>query len=128
MRTASLIDYPKYILYEDGRIFGNSTKKCFINPALSMDGYHQVNVITPLASNGYRHTITVHRLIAMAFVDNPHGYKEVNHIDGNKLNNHYTNLEWCDRSYNIKHCYTLGLRSSRGEMNGNYKTGRYVTP
>lgn len=127
MRTATLINYPKYILYDDGRIMATSTKKGFIKPSTSPDGYYQVNVITPLAVNGYRHSIKVHRLIAMAFVDNPYNLTEVNHIDGNKLNNHYSNLEWCTRSHNIKHCYSLGLRSSKGTLNANYKTGKYVS-
>lgn len=122
-----LSDYPKYAIYEDGRIEALSTKKCFIKPSLTVDGYPQVNVMTPLAKNGYRHSIKVHRLIAMAFVPNPLGLKEVNHIDGNKENNHYSNLEWCTRSYNISHCYKLGFRSSKGERNGNYKTGNHVS-
>lgn len=125
--TKVLIDYPDYVIYEDGRIFGNSTKKVFIKPSLTLDGYPQVNVKTKLAKNGYRHSIKVHRLIAMAFVPNPYGYKEVNHIDGNKENNHFSNLEWCTRSHNIKHCHSLGLRSSKGKSNGNYKTGKYIS-
>ena len=52
----------------------------------------------------------IHRLVAMAWVDNPLGYKEVNHIDGNKTNNHPSNLEWCSRSHNIRHSYETGLR------------------
>ena len=50
-------------------------------------------------------TVSVHRLVAMAFVNNPNPdkYKEVNHIDENKLNNNADNLEWCTRSYNQKY-------------------------
>jgi hypothetical protein len=122
-----LPDYPNYKLYSDGRIEALSTKKVFVNPSLTSDGYYQVNVISRLAKNGYRHSIKLHRLIALAFVPNPQGYKEVNHIDGNKLNNNADNLEWCSRSYNIKECYRLGLRSSRGKKNGNYRTGKYTS-
>lgn len=42
----------------------------------------------------------VHRLVAIAFIDNPNGYKEVNHKDENKSNNNLDNLEWCTRQYN----------------------------
>jgi hypothetical protein len=41
-----------------------------------------------------------HRLVAMHFIPNPYNLPEVNHKDLNKLNNYYTNLEWCDRKYN----------------------------
>lgn len=127
MRCASLLDYPKYIIFEDGTLLSTSTKKVFIRPSISTDGYHQVNVMSTKAINGYRHSVKVHRLVALAFIENAHNHKEVNHKDGNKLNNHYSNLEWCDRSHNIKHCYSLGFRSSKGHRNGNYKTGKYVS-
>jgi len=45
----------------------------------------------------------VHRLVARAFIPNPHGYKEINHKDENKGNNISSNLEWCSRSYNVNY-------------------------
>lgn len=127
MKFKILPSYPKYKIFEDGTIECTSTKKCIMRPSLTIDGYHQVNVMTPNAKNGYRHSVKVHRLVAMAFVNNPIGFNEVNHIDGNKLNNHFSNLEWCNRSHNIRECHRLGLRSSKGINNGNYKTGKYVS-
>lgn len=53
--------------------------------------------------------IRVHRLVALIFVPNPNNYIEVNHIDGNKRNNHYKNLEWCTRQENCLHMYKIGL-------------------
>lgn len=50
----------------------------------------------------------IHRLVASAFVDNPNGYNEVNHIDFNKSNNDHTNLEWCTHKQNMKHAIESG--------------------
>lgn len=49
------------------------------------------------------HTVYVHRLVALAFIDNPNGYLEVNHKDENKSNNAVDNLEWCDHTYNANY-------------------------
>lgn len=59
---------------------------------------------------------TAHRLVAIAFL----GHKEnlqINHIDGNKLNNHIDNLEWCTSSENLKHAYLHKLKNQDGEKN-----------
>ena len=45
----------------------------------------------------------VHRLVATAFLDNPEGYTELNHLDEDKTNNCVENLEYCSRSYNINY-------------------------
>ena len=69
------------------------------------DGYVRVCVNYKL--------IRMHRLVAKAFVENQNNYSEVNHIDGNKKNNHASNLEWCSRSHNTKHSFDLGLNKAR---------------
>lgn len=51
----------------------------------------------------------IHRLVAMAFIPNPKGYKEINHKDENKLNNNADNLEWCSHKYNM----IFGTRNKR---------------
>jgi hypothetical protein len=45
----------------------------------------------------------------------------INHIDGNKTNNHISNLEWCTASHNQKHAIEIGLRNDMGEKNKNSK-------
>ncbi len=52
---------------------------------------------------------TVHRFVASAFIPNPKGLKEVNHIDGNKLNNALSNLEWVTHAQNLAHASRIGL-------------------
>jgi hypothetical protein len=56
--------------------------------------------------------LKIHRLIAQQFLPNPNNYPEVNHIDGNKLNNNPDNLEWCDKKHNIRHAFTNKLINS----------------
>ena len=53
-----------------------------------------------LCKDGTRKNYTVHQLVGNAFLSNPQGYKELNHIDEDKTNNRADNLEWCSRSYN----------------------------
>lgn len=58
-----------------------------------------------------RTQINVHRIVALAFLgDPPDGKPEVNHIDGNRMNNSASNLEWCSRKENVSHSMRLGLQ------------------
>jgi len=63
-----------------------------------------------LTKNGVQKTKPVHRLVAEAFIPNNENKKEVNHIDGDKLNNNTNNLEWVTTSENSLHAFKLGLR------------------
>ena len=56
---------------------------------------------------------SVHRLVAEVYCDGYNPMYDVNHIDGNKLNNHYSNLEWVTRSQNCQHSYDNGLSKKR---------------
>lgn len=62
-------------------------------------------------SDGKEHTVSVHRMLALAWVPNPdpETKDQVNHIDGNPQNNDLSNLEWCTNSENQRHAARLGL-------------------
>lgn len=76
---------------------GNWRGTHLLTPSNDGRGYRQVNI----CKNGKLKSIKVHKLVAEAFVPNPHGYKEINHIDENKWNCEAKNLEWCTRNYNV---------------------------
>lgn len=69
---------------------------------LHPNGYYRVDLCGKLYSN--------HHLVAIAFISCKPEKKEVNHKDGNKLNNHFLNLEWVTKSENIRHADRTGLR------------------
>ena len=73
-------------------------------------------VICDIYKNKKKKTFTIHRLVAKAFIENINNSKAVNHKDGNKLNNHYSNLEWCSHSENTKHSYNTGLQKKTGVL------------
>ena len=56
--------------------------------------------MTSLYKDGKQKYFLIHRLVAIAFIENPKNLEEINHIDENKENNNFSNLEWCDRIYN----------------------------
>lgn len=65
-----------------------------------------------LSKDGKSSPFSVHRLVALAFLGMPDGDRdEINHIDGDKLNNHVSNLEWCTRLQNMRHASAMGLLS-----------------
>lgn len=70
---------------------------------------HGYEIVT-LVKNGNRKTLYVHRLVAITFIPNPEGKPQVNHIDGNKQNNHLSNLEWCTAKENLNHALGNSLR------------------
>lgn len=96
---------PKYEVNSDGNILNSVTGKQ-LKPVVQSNGYTHVTLCD---ENGH-HQTSVHKIVATEFIPNPHGYSEINHIDGNKSNNRVDNLEWCDRRENMKHAYRTGLQ------------------
>lgn len=79
-----------------GRGKGYIVEEHLIQPSINSRGYQ--NVV--LCKNGKTKTFSMHRLVAIAFLDNSDNLPQVNHKDENKLNNCVDNLEWCDSKYN----------------------------
>ena len=95
-------DFPNYTIDYDGIVKSKLTGN--IKSARSAGkGY----LVTDLYHKGKCKTSYIHRLVAEAFIDKTED--EVNHIDGNKLNNHVSNLEWCTRKQNCVHKNITGL-------------------
>ena len=72
-------------------------------------GYYQV----VFRQEGKRKYVRVHRLIAETLIPNPNNLPQVNHIDGNKLNNNIDNLEWTTNAINTQHGYDNNLYRSK---------------
>lgn len=110
MPTAPIKGYEGvYTISDTGEVF--SVKNGIVLKTQPRNGYECVC----LSLNGKRQYPNVHRLVAIAFIDNQDNKEQVNHIDGNKMNNNASNLEWCTHSENMKHCFRVGLQSNVGE-------------
>ena len=108
---------PYFLVSFNGEVKTSDTGR-MIKAGNNGNGYFHVQVMR----KGKRYTRYVHRLVAECFVPNPNGYKEINHIDGNKLNNYVGNLEWVSRESNIQHAFDMGLIPKRiGKDNPNSK-------
>lgn len=107
--------YPeKYSISDDGHIVNKLTGH-YPKTRINNWGYEAI----PLNYKGDQTTQYIHRLVALTFIPNPNNYPEVNHIDGNKRNNCYSNLEWTTSSKNQKHAFEMGLQNKpKGELNG----------
>ena len=80
-------------------------KKYTMKPYQKKSGYMVVTL--HVLKNEYK--IYVHRIVALAFIDNPFYRDEINHIDGDKTNNNVDNLEWCTHKENMDHAVKHGL-------------------
>ncbi len=95
-------------------IIRNVKTKSIKSQYVSDTGYYMITISKNNKSKPYR----VHRLLANNFIENPKKLKEVNHIDGNKLNNDLSNLEWVSHFGNMQHAFSTGLANNTGVKNG----------
>ena len=95
----------KYLISKTGKVLNSKTGR-ILKPIKTQDGYLKVN----LSHNNKTYNKKIHILVAKAFITNSIvTYNMINHIDGDKCNNNYKNLEWCDNSYNQLHAHRMKL-------------------
>jgi NUMOD4 motif-containing protein/HNH endonuclease len=95
---------PKSVPMPNGRM--RNQEERILKQYPNIHGYLLVSIY----KNGIKNHTSAHRLIALTFIPNPNNLPQVNHIDGDKLNNHLENLEWVTSSENLKHAFSIGLR------------------
>ena len=123
-----------YEVSETGEV--KSLKKLMVNQP-NGEGYWRDEIIlsktktttgywkVELYKNKKRKSKKVHRLVAKAFIPNPKNKPQINHIDGNPLNNNVENLEWCTSRENIIHSIETGLRQIK-QLNQNEVKKLYI--
>lgn len=98
-----------------GRIIGKRGNE--LEGCITKFGYKGCSVDLGI---GYGRANNFHRVISMAFIPNPNNLPEVNHIDGNKLNNRVDNLEWVTKKENQQHASNV-LKRRAGKYNYHVK-------
>ena len=102
-------NFEQYYVDEHGNVYSEKTGKLKqLSPILTHYGYYEVQ----LSSSLNKLRAKIHRLVAECFISNSNNLPQVNHLDGNKLNNHVSNLEWCTPKDNLKHARENGLNTS----------------
>lgn len=101
-------DFPGYQVSNHGQVKNSKTGK-ILKPYKMSKGYYTVG----FWSDGKKKRLSIHRLVAQAFLPNPDNLSEVNHINGCKTDNNVCNLEWATGSNNVLHAYQTGLRKTK---------------
>lgn len=102
-----------YSVREDGDVVSHLyNKEKLLKGLVKQDGYKMYFLKYDVQQRGK--WMYAHRLVAQLYIPNPDNLPEVNHKDRNKLNNHYSNLEWCTHKHNIQHSFDNGRTGISG--------------
>ena len=128
-----------YSVSEEGKVFSHFkrhdkewviTEEPYkeLRQAVNRKGYHEVR----LSCGEEKKSARIHRLVALAFIPNPNNYPQVDHLDGDKKNNHVSNLEWVTGTENHRRKCAAGLNIvKRGDEHyartRGYKEGEHHT-
>ena len=104
-----------YSITEDGELY-SKRKQRYLKGQINDIGYKMFWLQPDTGKRGKFHMAA--RLVLLTYVGNPPDKHEANHIDHNKLNNHFSNLEWVTHSENIKMSYDMGHRIAEGRKPG----------
>lgn len=105
MNWKAFPEIPEYEVSESGEIRNKYGKVLKVSKTNS--GYLQTTLYAEKVKTKHR---LVHRIVAITYLSNPENLPQVNHKDGNKLNNHVNNLEWCSPQQNTRHSIEIGLK------------------
>jgi len=104
-----------YMVSECGKVASTKFNKFKI---LSQHNHIGGYKLVSLRIDGKGKLFLVHRLVAQTFIPNPNNFVEINHINCIRDDNRLQNIEWCDRSHNMKHAYLSGNRSKHNPFLG----------
>jgi hypothetical protein len=110
MTQIAITGYEMYLVSSEGAVTNTRTGRV-LKAETTFYGYARITV----SFEGKIKRFSVHRLVAEHFVPNPDNKPVVNHLDGVKLNNSASNLEWCTHSENHQHAYLHGLSRKGSE-------------
>ena len=114
-------NFSKYKISMSGEVVTIKTGR--IRKVHCTDRYTRVLLMN---DTGGKNTMSIHRLVALTYIPNPHNKATVNHIDGDKSNNSVSNLEWATQEENQLHADATGLNKVKGTDNGTFKPWFYI--